>query len=193
MKYNACLVCSGKAGATAATPSYRVLKNGTSIIQTSGASVTASNYWSHTHWRTFDVQIGDVLEVRYWSNTTDANLDFYGLIVYPSQPVISKPNEILKDVTFSNCTNTLPAFSTTFSTSNSGFFRINFSSTTSATYDSGGNITIPSMIPLSPYGMFRNSLGDAAVGSTQQYVNATQRQIQRLWYPQTITFREILR
>lgn len=191
MKYNAVLYVSGKAGASAATLSYRVLKNGTSVVQSSGTSVTASNYWAHTHWRTFDVQVGDVLEVRTWSNTSDANLDFYGLIVFPSQPILYKQNTILKDLDLSGVVNT-PNFTTPTTITFTGNYYLYPYSTTASSLALNSAINLPSVILNATYGLFRNQYPEITA-QTAQGVHATQRQIQKVWYPTTISFREILR
>lgn len=193
MLYNAALQASGKIGAVASVVSYRVLKNGVSVAQASGASAVATQFWSHTHWRTFDVQVGDVLEIKYWAAQADVTLDFYGLIIYPSQPDITKRGTILKDLAITNMT-TLPAFATTFTVANSQSMVFYPFAATNVNYtNSIANITFLSILSNSTYGLFRHSSPELNGAVTTQYVNATLRQMQKQYYPQNISFREVLR
>jgi hypothetical protein len=194
MKYNASFICGGKVGVTAATISYRILKNASSVVQTTGASATAAQYWCHSHWRATDVKVGDTFEIRYWASQSDVNLDFYGLIVYPTQPDILKSGIILKDLSFSNLAT--PSFvSANVVVSNTQGFQIfiwssssNSTGVTTATSFYAINLRNGSPIYKLAYGIGENS-GEA----TQQVVNATQRQYTRQIFPSSISFREVLR
>jgi hypothetical protein len=197
LKYYGVPNVSGKVGATAAVISYRVLKNGVSIAQASGASATATQFWTHSHYRLFDVQIGDVLEVRYWANQTDVTLDFYGFVVYPSQPDVFKRGTVTKDFTFSNPI-TVPDFiSTTFTTSTtvSYFIHPNTGTAWNITASNASHPVVFSAFSPNPtYGVFRIGSGEGnGLPQTFQGVSATQRQITKQWLPSTFTFREVLR
>jgi hypothetical protein len=195
MKFNASLVCGGKVGATAATISYRILLNGTSVVQSSGASATATQFWGHTHWRTSNVQVGDTIEIRYWSNQTDTNLDFYGLIVYPSQPSIIKLGTILSPLNISSVSNGANFVSAGLAINNTQAFVIYpYNSNQGVTYlvAINFNAIAPSLVTAVLYKLSSGS-GENASAITQQFVNATQRQYQKQWFPTTISFREILR
>lgn len=192
MKYNVSLVCSGKIGVAASVVNYRVLKNGVSVAQAAGASATATQFWTHTHWRTFDVQLGDVLDVKYWAVQSDVTLDFYGLIAYPSQPMLYKQGMILKDLTFSNVINS-PTFTTTFSVPQIwNFFTYPLSVTTAISIGTG-TTAYPAIVPNNTYGLFRTAQGENSASNTDQRVSATQRQMAAQYYPSNISFREVLR
>jgi hypothetical protein len=191
MKYNAVLYVSGKIGVAASVVNYRVLKNSVSVAQAAGVSATAAQYWTHTHWRTFDVQVGDVLEVKYWAVQADVNLDFYGLIIFPSQPIPYKQGAILKDLDFSTVINT-PNFSTATTIAFTGSYYLFPFANSATSIGVSAAANFPAVIPNSTYGLFRNQYPEITV-QTNQSVHATQRQIQKVWYPSTISFREVLR
>lgn len=190
-KANASIVCSGKAGATASTISYRVLKNGVSQLTATAASTTAANFWTHTYWQGFDVQVGDVLEVKLWASTSDAYLDFYGLIVAPSQPEVSKRGTILRDLTFSTMLANTNAFSNTLAANiaQSVLYPCN---TTLGSINVATNVPYLYVIPFPSFGLFRNSVGDAA-GTTSIQNVAGSRTYQKVVYPLSFSFREVLR
>jgi hypothetical protein len=79
--YSAFVNISGKTGAVGAVISYRVLKNGVSIAQATSGATVATQYWMQSHQRWYDVQPGDVLEVRLWTAQTDYVLDYYSMYV----------------------------------------------------------------------------------------------------------------
>jgi hypothetical protein len=199
VKYFACIVTSGKAGAATTTVSYRVFKNGTSIT-TASNSATASQYWTNTHWRWLDVAVGDTLEIRHWTNQTDAILDYCALIIYPTQVFLSNANAILKDVSISSTYNN-PALTGSglrtaiiSTTSQIGFQLSNVTA-------SQGNIMLtnstainfPACIQHPTLGFMRINLGDISGVQTTNVNNATTIQYQRDALPSQITFREILR
>jgi hypothetical protein len=98
MKYAVNIIASGKC-VTAANVSFRIFKNGVSLA-TTNTTGTANQFWSQNHWRWYDVAVGDVLEVRIWSNQIDTTLDYSGIMIVPTNVVLSKPNTILKDLTY---------------------------------------------------------------------------------------------
>lgn len=190
MKYNASLVCSGKIGVAASVINYRVLKNSVSVAQAAGASAAATQFWSHSHFRTFDVQVGDVLEVKYWAVQADVTLDFYGLIIYPSQPLVSKDGTILKDLAFGNTT-TNPVFATATTVQAFSNYYTFPSSVNNIAFT--GNQTYAAIGYNANNGAYKTGQADAQAATTNQYVNATQRQIYKQYYPQIISFREVIR
>lgn len=193
MKYNASLIVSGKIGAVASIINYRVLKNSVSVAQASMANAASTQYWTHTHWRTFDIKVGDVLEVRYWAAQADVNLDFYGLLVCPSQPITHKPGAILKDVALSNVS--LGVEFSTITATNVGGSNFHLYPTTSSAISAAHNsaITYSVLMPNISFGLFRSNNSEQFAAVSNSNVNATQRQVQRQWIPLGISFREILR
>lgn len=197
MKYLAAVIVSGKCN-TAATISYRVFKNGSSLV-TSTAGATANQFWTHTHWRWFDVQVGDVLDVRVWSNQADTTIDYCALQIYPANIFLSPPNVILKDLNFA-ISSTVPnpftgagvratilGNSNTCILSPSNVSGAWFTLLTSA-------MTIYSFMPNPTVGLLRMSNGgDTNATSTTANNNATQISIVRNGIPPAISFREVLR
>lgn len=203
-KHSALILASGKC-VTAATISYRVLKNGVSIT-TASTTGTANQFWSQNHWRWYDVQVGDVLEVRAWSNQTDTTVDYTCLQLYPSAVVLSPIGMIMSDIACSpqNLTsNPTPtgAGVRTVNVANTGGFNIT-ASDNAAVGNSSGTVNIPatSSITYTVYATKSNSFGiyrlpflDAGAGTTSPFNNATQSSLQKQTIPSSITFREVLR
>lgn len=205
MKYLACIITSGKC-TTAATINYRIFKNGTSLT-TSNFGGSANQYWTNNHWRWYDIQVGDVLEVRHWSNQTDTTLDYACLMIYPATVVLSKVGTILKDLTYTNATTTSNPTPTgagvrTISISNTGNLNWSVGSNASlglstATYGQGVTSGTPLIIPFfhsHSTGTIRlNYGGDISGTVTNGANNATLISIQKNGIPATVSFREILR
>lgn len=210
LKYTPLIISSGKC-ITAATISYRIFKNGTSLV-TSTHNGTANQYWTDSHYRWYDVgvAVGDVLEIRLWSNQTDTNVDYACLMILPSNVVLSKLNAILKDVTYTNGTtaNAMPKpTGLGLRTVNddiapgAGWFPI-AKGTSIASSNGLTNVSVSSGTPLVfPYlsqdsnGIFRTYYGgDVSPTVTKNGGNsATQMNIIRDGVPDSISFREILR
>jgi hypothetical protein len=195
MQYFVNPVVSGKVGAAASTIAYRILKNGANVATiTPGASAAATQFWTHNHWRLPDVKVGDVIDIKYWAAQADVTLDFYGLVVYPSQPEVAKRGAILRKLTFSNPI-TAPNFVTAFTVNNTAGYYLN--PTTPPAYNViATNTNHPFEFPTiefnSTYGLFRHGVGEGnGLPQTAQYANATTRQQQKNWFPQNISFREI--
>lgn len=205
MKYVACIITSGRC-VTGANVNYRIFKNGSSVTTTFGAT-TANNYWSQNHWRWFDVQAGDVLEVRHWSNQTDTTLDYACLMIYPGNVVLSKINTILKDLTF-----TIGTSSSTPTPTGAGVRTVLISNTGNGNFAVASNTTIatgnglfgisvttgtPPTFPAivsSSLGIFRvTNGGDASGTATTVNNHATNISIQKNGVPASISFREVLR
>jgi hypothetical protein len=195
VKYTACIVASGKA-VTAATPSYRVLKNGASVATSAASAVTANTYYTNNHFRWFDIQIGDVLDVRMWSNQIDTTLEYFALVIYPTSFYLTKQDAIMKDLVLAstNGINTLIGKSAV-SVGGTGNTNMYPSTTPSSSFSfSGGAFTFPVFVQSSTNGLYRVQFGDNNTAITQNYSNATSiPQQQKCFIPSTITFREVLR
>lgn len=192
MKFNAALYASGKIGAAASALNFRILKNGVNVFTGPTASAAATNMWGHTHWRTFDVREGDLLEVRYWAAQADVILDFHGLIVYPAQPVVSKQGTKLEGISLSAMSSG-PNFAATINTltTNPIYVYPLDSATTGQFMSFSVAFTLPVFVPMNGGFLFKTTYADATGVNTFQYLHATRRDIQKQWFPQTISFREI--
>lgn len=105
-KYTAFLIVAGKntsAGAATVTYSlYKTPSGGSSASVVTGqnqAGIAASNFWTQTHYRFFDVQVGDTLEVRLWANVAGVNLDYYSILILPTRMQLSRASCLI-DVTY---------------------------------------------------------------------------------------------
>lgn len=100
----ACLIVAGtNPGPTSGQISYRLLKNGVSVA-TGGQTVYAdSAFWSHCHYRFFDVKAGDVLAVKMWANQPNAYIhDFYRVVVYPTRIGCGQGDRVITNVAFAD-------------------------------------------------------------------------------------------
>jgi hypothetical protein len=194
VKWVAGIITAGKC-VTSGVISWRALKNGVSIATGSTASITANNFYTETHWRWYDIQVGDLLEVKLWSSVSDSNYDYQALYIYPTQLVNSPINTIMKDVTYmtvippsvpsgnGNATNTAGLNILPTSSSNTSAYNISFTGTTN-TFPALGQTT---------HGFFRMNSGDVNL-TTYHQVHATLRpQYQKNYVPSSITYREVLR
>lgn len=76
MKFTALLYGGGKNnGASVATVSYRILKNGISVT-IGNASVAANNYYTISCYQLYDVKAGDVVEIRLWATATTVDYKY---------------------------------------------------------------------------------------------------------------------
>lgn len=80
-----CVYAAGKA-VTAATISWRMKRNGTSIA-TGSFAVAANTFYTISAFFLPSIApyVGDVYEIALWSNQTDSNWDFKGLALRPSR------------------------------------------------------------------------------------------------------------
>jgi len=84
VKYIMLLYAGGKNEDTASQTVYlRMLKNGSSL--SSGSfSVGAGYYWTLNCWF-FDVKVGDTLELRLWSSSSNVNWDYHAYACQPTR------------------------------------------------------------------------------------------------------------
>lgn len=194
-KYLATLYVAGKT-VTAATISYKIFKNGAMV--TSGTNAVAANtFYTFSHFRYFDVVVGDVLEVRTWSNQVDSNIDYGAIKIFPASIYLAPPNVILKDfVTGAQQAHGFTGAGVrTAIIGNTGVYVIavatNAGITTVATV--GGNIQIPAFLPNPTVAQIRMAYGDFNPTSTAQLNHATGINIQQNQVPVSVSYREMLR
>jgi hypothetical protein len=103
-KYVAFLIVAGKnTNAAATTINYSVYKTPSGgsqssvILNQTQTSVATNVFWSQTHYRFYDVNVGDTLEVRLWASVTGVNLDYYSLLILPSRMELTK-SDCVKDL-----------------------------------------------------------------------------------------------
>lgn len=208
MKYIGVILVSGRA-TTACNISYRIFKNGVSIASASVA-VASNQYWSWQHNRWYDVQVGDVLEVRMWSNQADSTMDYSCLKVYPANVVLTAPGTLMKDFTVSttvtggtaNPNPTGLGLRTSASVSNiySIFTQVsNAGNSTPGVGNGNGCIAIgdgnwqafPCIMSHSLGSIRLGAGGDTASASSASATHATDLRYFRPIVPSTVTFREL--
>jgi hypothetical protein len=189
-KNNVSVICSGKA-VTAATISYRVLKNGVSVTTAAATATPANNFWCHTYWAAWDAQVGDTIDIKLWSSQADSYVDFYGLICGHTQPDFSKRGNILKDLSFPSYATTTNLFSNTLVVSNgAAIVMLPVSNNSSANFSLASTHVFNVISPYTGGGLYKANVGE---GGTSTYVqnNAGQRSYQRVLHPLTLQFREV--
>lgn len=195
MKYCVWGCVSGKC-TTAATLSYRIIKNGSSLATATTGGV-ANQFWTHNHYRWFDVVVGDVLEVRMWSTQADTTIDYSSVQVLLASIYTAPPNIILKDFTVSGTSATatptgLGIRSTTVgNTQGLSLTPANFTNVGNVNFS--GSMTIYAFMPNPSFPTLRVNAGDISAASTTPFNNATSINYARSFVPATITYREVLR
>lgn len=193
VKFLVCAINAGRVPASTTTLNYRILKNGASVTTGNMPSITANNYWTFTHWRWFDVQVGDVIEVKTWSNIAGATYDYSAVLIQPTQVYLSKPNAVLSDVTIV-IPNAIPITGGTsgvWTSSNVSFYPANTALTplglANATH------TLPVFMPHAGQGFFKAGNGD--VNGQSVSGNGSHGSVkpfyQRNYMPSSISFREM--
>lgn len=89
---------------TAATISWRIKKNGTSVA--TGSSAVAAGYYYTATGYFYSANVGDVLTMSLWSNQTDSNWDYNGYQVAFTRLIPDKLN--LYSLSFSSLTTLTP-------------------------------------------------------------------------------------
>lgn len=192
-KSTAFLILSGKnTTAGALTISYSVYKNGVSVATTT-QSVAANNFWTHTHYRFYDVVPGDILEGRVWCATAGLNLDYYALVVYPTRMDLTK-SATVQDL---NCTVVLPTLTKgTPGASVTGLWNIYPSNVTNAGVGLQVFANFPSLCirsDLNGFATGRPTNGDVQVSSNVAVHATNHPSFARNYYPSVISFREVSR
>jgi hypothetical protein len=196
---------AGKA-VTACTLTYKTFINGTQMATGTNA-VTAGNNWTYSFVNTQSVnaQVGDIIEVKLWSTQTNTQLDYYAFTMYPTKVALSKPNTILKDLTFTTDTvithaltqgrQPTPNANATQQCAVYGTTGIGLS------IASGGTITIPAVMQMATSvvaqgvigGQFNVYYGDSGLRTSVGFRQSSSSHpyYERNSMPSTISFREI--
>jgi hypothetical protein len=197
MKNFAVIHVHGKGG-TAGSLSYRTIKNTVSQA-TASLAYSANFYLNCTFHNIGEVQIGDVIEIKLWSNQSDAYIDFHGTYCTPAQPQCFKPNVLIKDLTwsmggFSTSAGSVPfsnaGFTLTASNTLNGIF-YPLSNATFLSANCASNTGFQYLVPNTTYGAFRGGQGDANFTVYSSFTAATFNNWQSLNYPISISFREV--
>lgn len=198
VKYCAILYVGGKnTDAAAQTINYQCYKNGGAVSGATGSqSVASNNFWTMSHYRFYDVSVGDVLGVSLWSASANMNYDYYALVVYPTRPNIGKA-AINTNVAYGALINP----SLTKGTPNVVFSNnpLIYPVNTANNFSLNGAMTFGTLSwslnsPTVAYYAFQTYHSDNTTSSTTSDTSATYRpNYRRSTIPSTISFREILR
>ena len=179
----ALVYAAGKA-VTAATISWRMKKNGTSLASSS-ISVGANTYYTlNCFFNTFVV--GDVLTVSLWSNKTDSNWDYNAYQVQPSRITPDETNIVFLSFGSPGSFPTLASGNSHADYSGASVFYINGTLNASIT-----SATTINLVQLSTYGLFQTYEGDdVVVNNATGTTSATYRPYYIFnTFPTSITFR----
>lgn len=198
-KYTAYLIVSGKnsSGATV-TLNYSLYKNGTAIVSNATQTgVVNNNFWTHSHYRFYDVNVGDTLKVTVWCATAGVTLDYVAVVVFPTRLELTKAL-IVKDLNITvnnpvltkgtpgvlNNSNWLiyPASNTTFTIGGVG---------TSLNQITIGSLSIHA--GLNGFSLGRINNGDSTQSTNTQSSATLHPAYSTNYFPTSISFREILR
>lgn len=191
-KYTAILFSGGKnTDAAAQSVSWRVLKNSTSIATGTQSSIATNTFWTQTYYQFPSVVAGDVLEIRLWSSSANVNYDYYALVILPTQPSLGK-SYINKDVNYSNfsfpsLTLGNPSYSLSYS------WDVYASNSSNVIGSNSGTLTFQAMGWSSTYNAGRLDYGDKNTATGALTSSTYRPYYNRVTFPATITFREILR
>jgi len=158
-----CVNASGTV-VTAATISYRMVKNGSSVK--TGTFTVAANYYYRLGYYFYNVAVDDVLGIKLWSNQTDSNWDVKTLFVAITRITpIDKPR-CLYLVESAALLNRVGSGTPTF-------YHKDF------TYQTANAFTIPFWYPHDTYGIFRVSRGDSMSPDGAESSTGTTRPAQK--------------
>jgi hypothetical protein len=148
---------------TAGTLSYRMVKNGGSVL--SGAFAVSTNYYYRLGCYFYNVAVGDVLGIKLWSNQTDSNWDVktFWMDVTRITP-LNKPRGL--------CNVQVAVAVQRFSGANGALYYYlhdNFDYTTAAAF------TVPLWYPAATYRMFRVSRGDVMYPNNKESATGSTR------------------
>lgn len=196
VKYSAYLIiCGLNSSGASITLTYNVLKNGVSLASNqTQTAVTNANYWTHSHYRWYDVQVGDTIEAQTWASAAGVTLNYYAIVIYPTRMELTKC-PVVKDLSM---TLSSPAM-TKGNPSGVGNGNFNVFPTTGG--DFLGLFATSNVIPSLSIASSTNgkSLGGLERGDRSTSTSTTLSSTfypfnyQRSFYPSTVSFREILR
>lgn len=199
VKYTAFLVVSGKnPTAGTATVSYSLYKNNVAISGATGivhGAITTNNFWTQSHYRFYDCVVGDVLEVRLWTNTAGVYLDIHAFSVYATRyelskaPVVQDVNIAMSGITTGVLTVGAPA------QGNISTWNMALSTTNSVVgVLAGAAYVIPTMMnTANTYFFGRLVLADASILSNTQVHATNHPYYYKGIVPVSISFREVMR
>lgn len=193
-QYLAHLIVAGKNNSGASgTVNFSIYKNGVAVATNQiQASIANANYWTQTHYRWAGISVGDVLEVRLWGSATGFILEYYGLIVYPYKPELTK-SAIIKDFSFTGASPSLTASGLTSAVSITQGWNFYPTSLTGSAISTAANFSmVAANATNSAVHFFGRPFYDSAGTFTATHVS-NRPNYARCFSPTSISFREILR
>lgn len=196
-KYCAYFIVSGQnlSGASV-TLTYNILKNGTNLFANqSTASVINNNYWTHSHYRFYDVSVGDTLEVQTWASATGVNLSYYAVFILPTRMELTKAS-IVKDFSLTPSSQTLTKGTPSPALTGAWYIYPTNATTDNLTLNAAStrtSIAICINAALNGFSLGRIGNGDAALSSGIQSNSSNHPYYYKNYYPASVSFREILR
>lgn len=197
VKYCAYLILSGQnLSGSSANVSYSVLKNGTSIVSNiTQSGVANNNYWTHTHYRFYNVQVGDKLEAQTWASVTGVNLNYYSVVVFPSQLELTKA-DIVKNMSMTlSASSSMTKGNPTVATTATWMMYPTNSTSASMSIGAGTYTALSACIDsaLNGYSLGRLNYGDASLLTYTMTSGTYYPDYVKTVYPSQISFREVLR
>jgi hypothetical protein len=161
---------------TVGTLSYRMVKNGSSVL--SGSFTVSANYYYRLGCFFYGVAVGDVLGIKLWSSVADSNWDMKTFFMCVSRVIPFNKPRYLYDVQVAAAVQRV------------GSGSLNYYNNNIWSYATSSAFNLPLWYPLT-YGMFRISRGDNIYSNSKESATGATRPA-RLgggWSPTQIIFR----
>lgn len=146
----------------AATISYRMSLNSTSVATATSSSITNAFYWSFSSrrgWGSAMPVVGDVLNIKLWASATGVYLNAKAMAICVTRPLL--PNlglALVNNMTVESAGAGAPSFG--MPSSNEGFFSVYRLATTAELSYSSASVPVVLFSGNTSYGIMRNNYGD---------------------------------
>lgn len=201
IKYCAYVVVSGRntSGASVSVnySIYKTPSGGTQaqVVAPTVQTVANNLYWTETHYRFYDVQVGDILEVRNWASVASGvTLDYCALVIYPTRIEITK-STMVRDLNYTMNSGAVLTLGTPNPAvgANWNVYLVNNQSLSQVGNSVDMKFTVAS-INLSANGFSgRQANGDATLSTGPQTHATNHPYYYKGAFPSKITFRELLK
>lgn len=196
-KYTAYLIICGQNNSGASvTLTYNVLKNGSSVVANqTHTGVTNANYWTHSHYRWYDVKVGDTIEVQTWASAAGVTLNYWAVLIFPTRLDVTKSYTV-RDLNIIIAKPLLTKGNP--SGQNAGSWNMRVCTPTSNFFAQSGSFYLPGAwiagVNNGGYGLGDTEKGDRTMGTTTTLSPTYYPyNYQVSGYPSVTTFREVLR
>lgn len=199
---------AGRIGASTTTLNHRILLNGANVTTGNNPGIGANLNWTHNFVHSAllqaPIKVGDVIEVKMWSNQADTQLDYYAIVFYTCRLQLARKDTILRDVKYEYSgalRHTLALGRSPSLVSNQSAYHINSNLNHNVALN-GATTIVPAMVQTVPaipssaiYGLWTVYFGDSGLRTTVSLRTHTSNHpvYETNSMPTTISFREYSR